>query len=118
MRTLLSTPGIDVNIKDSTGAIPETMATKDEVRRMLQKYRTLGPGEDGLACMALGYIMCPNIQYQYLSLWYSYCNTFHFVFIINPLKKKQNSICVAIQVITGNWDLQLACAFCLSLSFY
>ena len=46
MRTLLSTPGIDVNIKDSTGATPEAVATNDEVRAMLQKYRTLG--EDGL----------------------------------------------------------------------
>ena len=59
MRTLLSTPGIDVNIKDSTGATPEAVATTDEVRTMLQKYRTLGPGEDGLACIAL---MNPYIQ--------------------------------------------------------
>ena len=117
MRTLLSTPGIDVNIKDSTGTTPETMATKDEVHTMLQKYRT-SLGKDGLVCMVLEYItcMCPNIQYPSVEEehWYSYCNTFHFLFIINsPLKN--NSICV---VFIGNWDLQLACAFCLSPLFY
>ena len=85
MRTLLSTPGIDVNIRDSTGTTPETMATKDEVCKMLQKYRALGPGEDGLACLALEYIMCPYIQYLSVEEehWHSYCNIFHFVFIIN-----------------------------------
>ena len=40
MKALLSTPGIDVNIKDSYDNIPLMMATKYDVLTMLRKYTT------------------------------------------------------------------------------
>ena len=40
MKALLATPGIDVNIQDSSGLIPLKYATKYEVLAMLQKYTT------------------------------------------------------------------------------
>lgn len=40
VKTLLSAPGIDVNIKDTKGRIPLKVATKYDVLAMLKQYTT------------------------------------------------------------------------------